>query len=134
MGSEMKLSQAEPEIRDALERLAIKPESSHPFVVVTANHEGRDRFVQFYGSAERGINLDLPVAQFNLSEHMLIVTERIDGPLDGLLEKTTEHGYCHERCTSADGATWAVAILTVLNFPAEADIVIEEHADGTGLA
>jgi len=121
------------EIKDALERMNAKPNSLRPFVVITAKHEKRERFIQFYGSVEKGINLDLPIGQFNPSERARLAIERIFGVLDHVLYET-EYGYGFKGCAAAQGAVWTVAILEAIGFPSNASVVIEEHADGTGVA
>jgi hypothetical protein len=129
----IQLGSAEPEIQTALERMNAKPESSKPFVVITVKHEGRKRFVQFYGSSEKGINLDLPTGQFNLGDRLTLATERVAGAFGHVLHET-EHGYGFEGCTAAQGAVWAVAIFKALGFPPSAVVELEEHADRTGIA
>ena len=52
------LSEVEPAIRSALESMIATPEALRPFVLV--EDVVTERFVQFYGSIERGIFLDVP--------------------------------------------------------------------------
>jgi hypothetical protein len=120
----MILATAESEICAALERMSFKPENSRPFVVVTAKANSRERFVQFYGSRERGVNLDLPFGQFDEN-----------GPFVAWLPalERTDHGYALAGCSPKQGAVMAIGILRTLFFD-DADIEIEEHADGTGVA
>jgi len=121
------LSSAESEIQAAIERMHAKPESSKPFVVVTAKARGRERFVQFYGSAEKGINFDVPVAQLNLSE-------KIQCPIWSRFLDETKHGFGKAGCSSREGASRAITIFLELDFSHDAVVEIEEHADGTGIA
>lgn len=52
------LGEVEPLLRAALESMLATPESQHPFVLV--EDVVTERFVQFCGSLERGILLDVP--------------------------------------------------------------------------
>jgi hypothetical protein len=127
----VKLKDARPEIQAALERLACKPETSRPFVVVERGDGGP--FVQFYGSMTKGINLDLP-RQPSLSL-ALLWSELVFGHLDHSGIKPTDLGWKVEKIDAERGALYATRILEhVLGFSPEDEVQVVEHADGTGRA
>jgi hypothetical protein len=127
----MILVDSNKEIEDALTRLASKPETSRPFVIVQHGEGGP--FVQFYGSAERGIHLDLPeqgVDRFELAKE-LTLEEILAGRSVDLEIGATDFGWKIEKVSPESGARYAVCILgKLLGVSARDEVQIVEHGKG----
>lgn len=124
----MNLRDAECEIQAALERLRAKPESCRPFVVIDVVSprwtDNKGPFVQFFGSAQRSLVLDVP-----LTEQKLVRS------LPFLAYRQTEWGIEEPVETELQGANAAINVLKIgFDVGLDEGIEITEHAEGTGIA
>jgi hypothetical protein len=112
------IREAKPLIERALEHVASAPRAERRYVIVES--ELTDKFVQFYGSKEEGIWLDLPFGTIGSSDHtvasgpidrqMLIsVTQLLMCPPDP--GEMGEHSFMRKCASPAEGAELALQVL-----------------------
>jgi hypothetical protein len=121
-GLHVALADLESELTTILRQLSQSPEEHRCFVVVEcAVH--RKWFVQFYGSQEEGIFLDIPAP-------MIADARRAEA----LPRPTAQSPYaCQWECLPDVGAAWAATIFRrAYELPEHADIVIRFESTQEG--